>query len=382
MPRRRRQVSHLVNIVDARLAEVRASQFWVDLNVDIRSAVIGGKFSFSLFTSHGPSPGGDIAFGPDDLANAHRHMLSDMTLLANGDHTAIERLARTGYDHFRTFFGTDVLDLPKHSAGRALNMCVQSDIFSFPWNFLYTRDPKLGIDPAFFLGTRFAVHCRMMPLGRDRGEPPYLMRTVGKHAEVMYGWCDQLQACVQGEVATIQAMAAAGTIRRAVELPELHDNDGIDVNVGTIVQAIETHRPRFIHLACHGQTGQHARERRLRLRANTYVSEEDLRNGDLRLDDHPIVFLNACDVGRVSPQFFTSFASYLLGIGARAVIAPECEVEDAAASAFAEVFLEHYFTRQHNLSDAMFAAKMTLFDQGSLVGFAYAIYGQASAKLA
>jgi len=100
-------------------------------------------------------------------------------------------------------------------------------------------------------------------------------------------------------------------------------------------------RASLLHFICHGRNEEHGIQS-IDLGKNkmqsTVVVSSALR--DSCIDSHPLVFLNACEVGGAS-QGITSvdgFAPAFMKVGAGCVIAPLWPVDDGVAFAFATGF--------------------------------------------
>ena len=61
------------------------------------------------------------------------------------------------------------------------------------------------------------------------------------------------------------------------------------------------------------------------------------------LASHPLVFINACESGELSPNFYDGFVSYFLSKGARGVIGTECKAPGYFASEWAKAFFDELF---------------------------------------
>lgn len=357
--------SSLVALIDDELQ--------LDLIVDIRKTD-SDTLRVTSYGSRGPVAS-DIAWGLSDLEIHYRELLPSLDRLE--DKRVHKNLARFAYSDFKTLFPDNRMLPDFEKAGRNMNLCIVSKEASYPWSFLYTKKPSSGvIDPKHFLGARFSVQRRLAAASSN--DPPHRIAVVEGQPDLVYGWCDTLPGS-KVEADQIKELQRAHGVS-AVEIQPISDNR-LDAHLRQARAFLSKMRPRFIHLACHGSNDAHPAKRRLLLRNKTEVTQNDMELSPLAFRNNPVVFVNACHVGEMSPAFATSFASYFLGIGARCVIAPECKVDDASASLFAGAFFEAYFVQRKNALDAMYTARHALLAKGDLTGLKYALYGQASAQL-
>lgn len=99
----------------------------------------------------------------------------------------------------------------------------------------------------------------------------------------------------------------------------------------------------LIHFICHGESGG-VGSQTLRLEGNDSLTSSALIGikglGKIIRSRRPVIFLNACEVGRATPSLvgLGGFASAFIELGASAVIAPLWSVDDKIAHKIAEEF--------------------------------------------
>jgi CHAT domain-containing protein len=96
---------------------------------------------------------------------------------------------------------------------------------------------------------------------------------------------------------------------------------------------------------------------------------------------HPLVFLNACESGRIEPSLTTwgGWPSAFLKAGAGAFVGISWPVHEKPAAAFTEVFYEAVLDGE-TLSDAATAARSAIKDMGDASWLAYKVYGHPFAR--
>jgi len=143
----------------------------------------------------------------------------------------------------------------------------------------------------------------------------------------------------------------------------------------------------LLHFAGHGQY----------FRADPYRSVLLLDDGELRAGDivgparegaihrnRPLVFFNACEVGRVGYGLtgVGGWAEAFVGPGCGAFVAPLWKVEDRLAAAFATVFYEG-IRGDDSLGEALVAARRAcqLYAPDNPTWLAYMLYGHPAAQV-
>ncbi|MBR0850727.1 CHAT domain-containing protein [Bradyrhizobium diazoefficiens] len=99
----------------------------------------------------------------------------------------------------------------------------------------------------------------------------------------------------------------------------------------------------IIHFVCHGGTSAIDQTIRLEDASMTTTALLGIPGlAEIISDRRPLVFLNACEVGRLKPALVgvRGFASAFIELGAAAVIAPLWSVEDGAAHEVAKIFYQ------------------------------------------
>jgi CHAT domain-containing protein len=108
-----------------------------------------------------------------------------------------------------------------------------------------------------------------------------------------------------------------------------------------VEKELETQLRSLVHFVCHGQEESGIQTIDLedgKMSCNALLGMDGVAAAFAK--KHPLVFLNACEVGRRTPALFGlgGFADSFIQIGASAVIAPLWSVEDEAAHDVASEF--------------------------------------------
>ena len=108
----------------------------------------------------------------------------------------------------------------------------------------------------------------------------------------------------------------------------------------------------------------------------------DLDAWDIRLDNQPLIFLNACDSADYAPDSFENLIKYFCGVGAAGVVGTQCEVRELLATTFAAEFFKRFF-RQVPAGEALYDTRLTLLnDHLDPRGLTYSLFSAADVRLA
>ncbi|MGY3388743.1 hypothetical protein ACVWW6_001334 [Bradyrhizobium sp. USDA 3311] len=157
----------------------------------------------------------------------------------------------------------------------------------------------------------------------------------------------------------------------------------------TVGKELGTVSRSLIHFVCHGKDMASGIQC-IRLDNGEELSSANILGiaglGQLFATKRPVVFLNACEVGRTTPSLvgLGGFVASFINLGATAVIAPLWSVEDAIAH---EIAVEFYRETKNNptrrLSDIFKKIRTKGYDpdSGKDTYVAYCFYGDPGARL-
>ncbi len=136
----------------------------------------------------------------------------------------------------------------------------------------------------------------------------------------------------------------------------------------------------FLYFGCHAVVSDHERPDQqsyliLTDRKPIYTSDFRYWLQDNPLLMRPMVFVNACQGGRMSSQFYTSFARILLRYGASCLIGPQIDIPPAFAAEFASSFVHEVLTPRRRVGDIVHGlARDFLLSKGNPLGLAMSLY--------
>lgn len=189
-----------------------------------------------------------------------------------------------------------------------------------------------------------------------------------------------------------------GTVPESV-VPEVTDHAGkvarrfwaSDQVVGRadwFVKAETRDRYAVLYFLCHGEEKPAGSVLVLDRPGRPGISRSNLRTKKVALDHHPLVVMNACNTGALTPDKAINLVSGFTSRGAGAIIGTEITIFPSLAYAFADVFMDAFVgtpTSQPTavwIGSAVRVARLELLRRWNPLGLAYVLYGLADATLA
>lgn len=245
-----------------------------------------------------------------------------------------------------------------------------------PWEMLFLRSPERsghGDNEGLFLSEFGLIrsmpgltHARELPMRRWK----YLAAEYKNIDEVpVSGEVEYLRSTLPAK--SIHPEAVAGTYDDFFDVLEAGDFD-------------------VLHLACHGKS-DHGNidsaeliigDRKDAVGNGVPVSVDALTvRQEARLNQGSLVFLNACESGRLGPSLTTwgGWPTAFLKAGAGAFVGTAWPVREKPATAFTRVFYDSLL-QGDSLSDAATAARTAIKDMGDASWLAYKVYGHPFAR--
>lgn len=313
-----------------------------------------------------------------EMAKAVREICKSTEPLRNDEIATLFRpLAEIGHLVFnRIFVGEDVARLINQQAPQTIE--IGSTEFFLPWECLYPKNIKEPLDVSSFWGMRYIISRQI-----TRSKPADVVNpeikttkapTIGllsyhklrgvKEKEVPF--FDKLD---QQKKITLLKLRALDPKNKHTELDEF--------------EAFWLRPLHLAHLACHACYDQ---ERVLssfiRLSNEFPISLQDMENYVKKINGHPLLVLNACEMGNMNPRYSSHFASLFLKYGVRGVVATECAVPDTFAADFIEQFYTHLLTGTP-LGESLLRTRQHFWEQErNPSGLLYAMYAPPSIRLA
>jgi len=92
------------------------------------------------------------------------------------------------------------------------------------------------------------------------------------------------------------------------------------------------------------------------------------------LAGHPLVFINACESGELTPTFYDGFVPYFLAKGARGVIGTETKTPGLFASEWAKAFFDDFFAGKPLGQVVLDQRRRFLAEHNNPLGLLYGIH--------
>ena len=308
---------------------------------------------------------------------------------------ALRILAKAGASLFRALFGgasptDDLIKLGDWFKAQVLKpgtMTVQivAERFPMPWGMLYVGDVRESakIDWENFLGFRHIIE--QLPLQSNLPVDDYVIASAptlsvgvtvntGIDAEMKMDLvAKQLQYWTDRSSAGGTAIAVRQRTTRAELLQALS----------------EPTAEQLMYFYCHATTKSGAdaggiKGSNIELTGREKISIDDFDVEAPRRDKlpgNPLVFLNACESGELTPAFYDGFIPYFLSKGARGVVGTECKTPAVFATEWATRFFPRFLAGEP--IGALFLALRREFmeKERNPLGLIYAVYCDADTRI-
>ena len=140
---------------------------------------------------------------------------------------------------------------------------------------------------------------------------------------------------------------------------------------------------QILYLYCHAESNDDYPTRSFLELSDTTVSVGELRSRapvSTQLSGHPLVVINACESGQLSPRFYEGFVPYFIEKGARGVIGTECKVPALFAAEWGNEFFRQVFTGEE-LGWIMLRLRRSFMARGNPLGLTYGCYCAATTRI-
>ncbi|TVR49845.1 MAG: CHAT domain-containing protein, partial [Gemmatimonadales bacterium] len=352
-----------------------------DLIVRIQRGAGVGHYTWSCLSPHGElSP-------PDDPADALMSLGSDAVTfvrqqfgsranrpLGRMDLADIEGIGEEIYratpTHFKDSYWT-VRRWTKAAGVPFTSIQIVTDEPFIPWELMRLDDPKRGDGvPAEFLGIRHSV-------GRWLAE-----HVGGPRQRIPLGELAVAASDYDG-IQGAQPLPWAGKERAFLETS--HGATRVELRGEAVLDFLEGGTAHLVHFACHGQMSlQNPNDSKLVMEdAPNHVRPTHVARGRVRDHglgrQHPLVFLNACDVGGSAEalSLVAGFPAAFLKAGASALVSPLWVVNDERAFHIAQEFYDTALApgARKPLGQLLRDVRARWEEEGHLTYLAYVLYG-------
>lgn len=233
---------------------------------------------------------------------------------------------------------------------------------AFPWELLYPlyydRGPEKSYQPGQFWGRRFQIEQLLYAsteaekLPEERSQPGRFYVSMGLNESIDKDWEGRPLLPVKFQKDYCDSVLSG----RGEHMEAQDQIEGILKNPCSA---------SFIYFFCHGDENHLKFEEAKRPVEAHSLSPE-------RYSGWPLVFLNACSVGNISPLSFDSFRTRFRDKRAAGLVAPSFPIPTLFAAVFGKTVLDEYAAHRP-IGQILFDLRSRLLDQGNPLGLLYSL---------
>jgi hypothetical protein len=292
-------------------------------------------------------------------------------------HEALSRLAQKGNFAFKKIFAKGApRDIVHEALKRGAIIQVTSEDFFIPWELLYNGPLGSHIDASRFWGMQYIISRTLI---REARPGDFLPPTIPACPRVGLIACHELEHVIKKELPTLKKLEQQKQIYLAC-LRSLHfsqHHEELKDFGGFLREELQ-----IIHLACHAYEQDPLSESYLLVSEEFPISMEDFDVQEFEIEHKPLVFLNACLTGTISPLHTSNWAVLFWKHGARGVLATEFHVPDWFAACFIEELYNKLLSRKP-IGEALLDTRQHFWEKESNpLGLGYALYSRPSIRIA
>ncbi|WP_243074901.1 CHAT domain-containing protein [Microbacterium sp. SS28] len=292
---------------------------------------------------------------------------------------ALKELAFAGFRLYQAIFAGPFASEELKRVGRWLRESLADDVatlqvvsrgFPVPWALMYLTDrfSNTALDWHDFIGMRHVVE--QIPMREISAMPPVTTIASTPDLSVRVLFNDGIDAQMPSH--PVAAQRAYWNAR------------GVALGVGTKVDDLVTGAlatgatDKVLYLYCHAVASDKDSD-------DSYLvlsGDERISLGQLavyapiedQLPAHPLIVVNACESGDLSPNFYDGFVPYFLAKGARGVVGTECKTPGRFASEWAIAFFDRFFSGEPLGAAVLGIRREFLEKHGNPLGLLYGVH--------
>jgi hypothetical protein len=362
----------------------------IDIHLRIRR--VGAQYGADIFAV-GQLQRVPIEMSPQDLVMLNKQLQEQMQAVASGNveeeepaaaelEEQLRPLAEVGNYTFKRVFS-------HHDARAAiqellaLSTCVSiqvaSEDFFLPWELFYPVSLDEPLRCEHFWGMNYIISRVIVQDTRPGAFVSPIIPVAPRPKLGLLTYCG-LPSVVEKEIPFFEKLDGDGKIAlfrlRALD-PEKKREE-----VGEF-KAFLGRTLNLAHFACHAfYEGESPSLSRILLSDEFPITLMDMEVYSIVVNGHPLVVLNACEMGNLNPLYTANFAAAFLKYGALGVVATECAVPDAFAADFAQQLYTHLLAGEP-LGESLLAARRYFLEEyHNPTGLLYSMYAPPSIRLA
>jgi hypothetical protein len=334
----------------------------------------------------------DIRITPDELAARiegvrevlletvkNRDIALNMDISPENGATFLQELAFAGFRLFQSIFAGPEASkelkavgawLRESLSGETATLQVVSSGFPVPWALMYLTERFDAAPLAWenFIGMRHVVE--QIPMAEISAVPPAVTIASDPQLSVRALFNDTIDESMPS--------------KPVAEQRRYWGARGVTLSEGTMVEDLvkvalaKDATDKVIYLYCHAEaSAKDSDDSRL-----IFTGSKSVSLGQLSvfapiedvLESHPLVFINACESGELTPNFYDGFVPYFLAKGARGVIGTECKTPGLFASEWAKAFFDELFAGKSLGQVVLELRKRFLAEHNNPLGLLYGVH--------
>jgi hypothetical protein len=291
-------------------------------------------------------------------------------------HKCLESLATAGWQLYRQLSEDaackrvlqEINELPPGS-----RIAINTDGCFIPWGILYPTefneawpdDQKAPVDPQQFWGYRFLIESLLV--GSFSHEPQPLQREIFVSLNINQSIDDKLK----------DYLSFALQSHKTFFEHTMQAHSGEIRNTPDSIKALLSDKQAqasFMYFYCHGQSEkafQPGQREKIEIAPKTFLDPFSISEKHT-FPNHPVVFLNSCSAGAVSPLSFLNFSKRFKSTGAEGMIVPDFAVPIKFAAAFGQEIMHRYLDGQA-IGEALLDLRRMLLEHLNPLGLLYSL---------
>ncbi len=292
---------------------------------------------------------------------------------------ALAKLAQTGSFAFKRIFSESA---PREIVNKVLKMRAtiqfSSEDFFIPWELLYDGPLGAQTDVSHFWGMRHVVSRALIQDARPGDLDSPIIQSACPHVGLIA--CNDLEYVIGEEIPALQELHRQNRIL-LFPLRPLNANKR-DEELEYLGSFLNDEALQIIHFACHALQTKPISKSYLLVSDEFSISIEDFIVREFEIKHKPLVILNACITGTMSPLYTSNWAALFWEHGARGVLATEFHVPDWFAAAFTKELYDHLLLGKP-IGEALLATRHYFWEkEHNPLGLAYALYSSPAIRIA
>ena len=290
---------------------------------------------------------------------------------------ALSRLAQKGNFAFKKIFAKGTpRDVVHEALERDAVIQVTSEDFFIPWELLYDGPLGAQVEVTGFWGMQYIISRTLIREARPGDFAPSLIPSRPRVGVVAY---NELMHVAKREIPALQKLEQ----QQQIYLSCLHSMDTRKrekdlEDFGNFLRE----ELQIVHMACHAFEQDPLSESYLLVSNEFSITMEDFEVQEFEIEHRPLVLLNACRSGTISPLHSSNWAVLFWKHGARGVLATEFHVPDWFAAAFIEKLYEELLQKRP-IGEALLAVRRHFWEsENNPLGLGYALYSSPSIRIA